>query len=331
MNARLIHTLLAGAAAAGLAAAAPARAADPPPAGPVFVIVNGAAGEDAYGTVFATQFKAWETAAAAAGARAILIGRDTPATTADRALLEQALAAEPKDGGEPLWLVLIGHGTFDKKEARFNLRGADVTATELAAWLEPFRRPVAVLNTTSASAPFLSKLSAPGRVIVTATRSGTEVNYARFGASLAAGLGEPASDLDQDGQVSLLEAFLAASAKVAEFYETEGRLATEHAMIDDNGDGLGTPASWFRGLRAVKKPKDAAAVDGLRAHQWRLTPDPASAAQSPEWRSRRDALEASIAALRDQKSTLPAEEYYRRLEPLLLDLARLYQSISPKD
>ena len=267
-----------------------------------------------------------EKAATAAGARPIVIGREPPEAAADRTRLEQTLAAEPKEGADPLWLVLIGHGTFDKKVARFNLRGDDVTAADLAAWLQPFRRPLAVLNTTSASAPFLNALSAPGRVIVTATRSGNEQNYTRFGDSLAAILGDPAADLDQDGHLSLLEAFLAASARVDEFYQTEGRLATEHALIDDNGDGLGTPAAWFRGLRATKKPKDAAALDGPRAHQWLLTPDTAAAAQPPEWRARRDALEAALATLRDQKDSLPPEDYYRQLETTLLDLARHYQS-----
>jgi len=313
-------------AAASLIAAVPARASDPAPSGPAFVIVNGAAGEETYGEVFTRQMAAWEKAATAAGGRVLLVGRDTPGSVADRALLEQTLAAQPRDGNDPLWLVLIGHGTFDRREARFNLRGDDVTATELAAWIQPIQRPLAVINTTSSSAPFLAKLSAPGRVIVTATRSGNEKNYTRFGASLAGALADPAADLDQDGQTSLLEAFLAASAKVAEFYKTEGRLATEHALIDDNGDGLGTPAAWFRGLRATKKPKDAAALDGGRAHQWTLTPDPADAARSPEWRARRDSLETSIAALRDKKANLPAADYYRQLEALLLDLARHYES-----
>jgi len=325
MNHRFFIRLLAAGCALGTIVASPGQASDPPASGPVFIVVIGPAGEEAYRPAFAEQVTAWEKAAATAGARAIFIGRDTPAATPDRSLLEQTLAAETKTGTDPLWLILIGHGAFDSKEARFNLRGDDVSATELKAWLQPFQRPLAVVNTTSASAPFLNTLSATGRVIVTATRSGNERNYTRFGSSLASVLVDPAADLDQDGHVSLLEAFLAASAKVAEFYEGEGRLATEHALLDDNGDGLGTPASWFRGLRAVKKPKDAAALDGTRAHQWLLTPDSTAATQPAAWRARRDALESTIATLRDQKATLPPDEYYRRLDPTLLELARLYE------
>ena len=154
-----------------------------------------------------------------------------------------------------MWLVLIGHGTFDGKEARFNLRGPDVSADELALWLKPFRRPLAVIDTASCSAPFLNLLSATNRVIITATRSGNEQNFTRFGQYLAQALTDPEANLDKDGQVSLLEAFLTASHQAAEFYKLQGRLVTEHALLDDNGDGLGTPADWFRGLRAIKRPK----------------------------------------------------------------------------
>ncbi|MFN0127662.1 MAG: hypothetical protein ACKV19_13355 [Verrucomicrobiales bacterium] len=298
----------------------------------VFIVVNGAAGEETYADVFAKQVSTWAQTAAAHGGRALLIGQDEAGTnvadtTSDRSRLEQALGTEPKEGNAPLWLILIGHGTFDKKSARFNLRGDDVTATELATWLQPFQRPLAIINTASASAPFLNALSGPGRIVITATRSGNEQNYARFGSSLATALADPTTDLDQDSQVSLLEAFLIASNNVEEFYRTEGRLTTEHALIDDNGDGLGTPASWFRGLRAVKKPRDAAALDGARSHQWLVTPDPAATAQPPEWRLRRDTLEAAVTALREKKDSIPPDDYYQQLESALLELARHYEQL----
>jgi hypothetical protein len=151
------------------------------------------------------------------------------------------------------------------------------------------------------------------------------VNYARFGGYLAGAIADPAADLDKDGQTSLLEAFLIASRRTADFYATEGRLATEHALLDDNGDGLGTPADWFRGVRAVKRAKDGASPDGLRAHQFQLVRGGADAALSAAARARRDDLELSIARLRDLKGSLEEAEYLRRLEPLLLDLARLYE------
>ncbi len=112
-----------------------------------------------------------------------------------------------------------------------------------------------------------------------------------------------------------------------EFYQLEGRLATEHPLVDDNGDGLGTPADWFRGIRAVKKAKDGASLDGLRAHQFALLRNESERSLPASVRAKRDELELAIGKLRESKSLLEEEEYYRRLETLLLEMARLYESI----
>jgi hypothetical protein len=297
------------------------------------IVVVGAPGEEEYGRNFAEWAGALSKAAGKAGAKEVVIGLQTNKPVADREQFQQALAAEPKDGAGELWLVLIGHGTFDGKEAKFNLRSNDVAASELVTWLQPFHRPLAVINTASASAPFLQKLSGANRVVVTSTRSGSEVNYARFGQHFASAIADPEADLDKDGQTSLLEAFLMASRRVKEFYDLEGRLATEHALLDDNGDGLGTPPDWFRGVRAVKSAKDGAVLDGFRAHQFHLVRSEAERKLSPETRARRDALESSISKLRETKRALPEDVYYEKLEVMLLELARLYeQSVSaPKE
>jgi len=238
------------------------------------------------------------------------------------------LFLEPKEGSSELYLVLIGHGTFDGKEARFNLRGPDVSATDLATWLQPFRRPLALIDTSSSSAPFLNKLSATNRVIITATRSGNEQNITRFGQYFAEAITSPDADLDKDGQVSLLEAFLIASRRTSEFYKVEGRIATEHALIDDNGDGLGTQADWFRGLRAVKAPKEKAAVDGALAQQFHLLHSEAENRLTEEQRKKRDELEHEVFRHREKKGKVPEDQYYRDLEKMLLDLARLYETNS---
>jgi len=258
-------------------------------------------------------------------------GRGEEAATnsnTDLALLQRALEQEPKEGPAELWVVLIGHGTFDSKEARFNLRGPDVSASDLDVWLKPFHRPIVVINTASSSSPFLNKLSATNRVIITATRSGNEQNFARFGQYFAEAITSTnEADLDKDGQVSVLESFLIASRKAAEFYKLEGRLVTEHALIDDNGDGLGTPADWFRGLRAVKKPQGKTIVDGLLAQQICIVPSREEASLSPEQRAKRDGLERQILLFREKKSSMPEADYYGQLEKLLLDYARFYQSL----
>ncbi|MBI3414290.1 MAG: hypothetical protein HY043_03045 [Verrucomicrobia bacterium] len=292
---------------------------------PTVIAVTGAPGEEEFGKQFEEQAALWEKAARGASARSVILRAKDAAETNQLAQLEKTLRDEPKDGAGGLWLVLLGHGTFDGKEARFNLRGPDLTSSDLAEWLKSFRRPLVVINTASSSAPFLAKLAGTNRVVLSSTRSGYEQNYARFGQYLSEAIGDAQADIDKDGQVSLLEAFLTASHRVAEFYQREGRLATEHPLIDDNGDGQGTPADWFRGVRAVKKSATGAALDGVRAHQVHLIRSQAEQALSPTERARRDELELAIATLRDAKATLPEAEYFQRLEILLLELGRLYE------
>jgi hypothetical protein len=306
---------------------------------PTVLLVVGAAGEEEFATNFVRQAQLWERVCDRAVAKVVKIGLDEQAQPSGRDRLKQALEAEAKDGAEALWIVLVGHGTFDGKEGRFNLRGPDFTATELAEWVKPFHRPLVVINNASASAPFLNKLSATNRVVITSTRSGNEQNYARLGSYLAEAIGNAQSDLDKDGQVSLLETFVTATSRVAEFYKTEGRLATEHALIDDNGDGLGTPADWFRGVRAVKKaqtpgrrgrgadPQAARIVhvDGDRAHQVHLVLSPEEQSIPTDLRAKRDALELSIFQLRENKARYSEDDYYRELEKLLLEMAKLIE------
>jgi hypothetical protein len=324
---RLLRLLAAvGSVLAGQFALAAQPAAKPADAErATLIVVTGAPGEAEFGQQFRDQLAAWQKIGAQAGVKTIAIGNDDAAAPDDRTRLEQALAAEQKEGAAELWLVLLGHGTFDGKEAKFNLRGPDLAAADLAAWLKAFARPLAIVDTSSSSAPFLATLAGKGRVVITSTRSGYQQNFARFGKYFTDAIGDPKSDLDRDGQVSLLEAFLSGSHRTMEFYQTEGRLATEHALIDDNGDGLGTPADWFKGVRAVKRAKEGAPVDGARAQQYHLVRSAAEQHLAPEVRAKRDALELEVARLRDAKAKLPEDAYFRDLEKLLLQIAALYE------
>jgi hypothetical protein len=293
--------------------------------------VVGASGKPEYAAEFRQSAELWRAAAKKAGAESITIGLgDQSGGETDHDRLRTALADLSKPSREPLWVVLIGHGTFDGREAKFNLRGPDVSDLEIAKWLEPIKRPIAFLNCSSSSAPFLNRLSGEGRVIVTATKSGNELNYARFGRHLAEAITDPRADLDKDGQISLLEAFLTASRRVEEYYKTRSQLATEHALLDDNGDKLGTPAEWFRGVRATRRAKDGAPLDGIRAHQLHLVLSERERAIPPEIRRRRDEIERTIATLRDQKGKFAEDAYYQRLEPLMIELGRLYRAVPEK-
>jgi hypothetical protein len=310
--------LVAAVLAAGAALAAPARAS-------TVLLVVGAEGSAEYGARFRTTAERWQKAAGQAGARTTVIGLAPEGGAPDRQRLQKAVGEALTGTTDPLWVVLIGHGTFDGRTARFNLRGPDVAPDELAAWLKPSRRPVVIINGASASAPFLRPLTGPDRVVVTATRSGSEKNATRFSGFLADAIADTAADLDQDGGVSVLEAFLFAAKRVEASYKEEGLLATEHALLEDNGDGRGTPASFFRGLAPTKRPADEASPDGHRAHQLALLAAPPERALPPAIRRKRDELELKVLKLRDGRAKLSTDDYHARLEPLLLELARLYQ------
>jgi hypothetical protein len=293
---------------------------------PMVMVVVGAPGAAEYAAQFAEWAGLWEKACQRGGAVYRAVGLDPDETKSEMDVLRQSLAdLSAVQATSTLWLVLIGHGTYDGRTAKFNLRGPDVSARDLAQWLEPLQRPVAVINTASSSAPFLTQLGGPRRIVLTATKSGFEQNLTRFGLYLAAAIGDPAADLDKDGQTSLLEAFISASDRVNAFYGAAGRLVTEHALLDDNGDTLGTPADWFRGIRPTKKAAENASLDGYRAHQLHLVPSETEAQMSTDLRAQRNLLELQVMQLRDSRESLSEADYFTQLETLLYEIARIYE------
>lgn len=290
------------------------------------ILVVGAGGSEEFAATFKETAEKWQAVATKTNATIQTIGLEK-ADSSDLNRLGEILKKEDEQG-DTLWLVLIGHGTFDGKLAKFNLRGPDLAAATLATHLERFKRPLVVINGSSSSAPFINRISAPGRVIVTATDSGYELNYARFGIYLAEAMLANDVDLDKDDQTSILEAFLAASQKTVAFYEDDGRLVTEHALIDDNGDARGTPRNFFRGVRVERSAAGGRGdaekerqPDGLRANQIQLIRSPSELALTPEQRQQRGELEKEIEALRAKKRLMVENEYYAELERLFLAIA----------
>ncbi len=275
------------------------------------LLVRGANGTDAYGAKFDAQINAWQEACAKGA---------LPCTTlTTRDALQTHLSAEAAKSTGTLWIVLIGHGTFDGRESKFNLAGPDLSAAQFADWVKPVQHEVVVVNMASASGAFVQPLAGPKRVIVCATKSGTEIYYARFGEFMAKAMtGLAEADLDQDQQVSVLEGFLYASKQVAQFYENEGRIATEHALLEDNGDGVGTRAESFEGVRAKE-----AKADGARALQLALVLNEEERKLSEDIRAKRDALETKVRALVARKGELKQDDYYRELEQLFVEIAKL--------
>ena len=320
--------------AASLAWTTPGRASGvPEEAGRTsLILVIGADGDEQYGKIFAEEADLWRATAAASDVKFAIIGGEKKtgetASGSDKERLNTLLHAEVGVSGDiaqaaPLWIIFVGHGTFDGRTAAFNLRGPDVSSAELTDWLKDCKRPTAVVNTTAASAPFLTALSAPGRVIVTATKSGQERNYARFGRFFAKRVIDLAADLDKDERTSLLEAYLAAARDTADFYKSEGRIATEHPLLDDDGDGKGIRVDFFERDKLVKRPAGEQAVDGDTARRFALKPSASDAKLTATQLTERDALETELATLRSRKAELPENEYFAELERLLLKLARL--------
>ncbi len=297
------------------------------------IVVTGAPGLPEYEAMFDEWAGQWKLAAEKAQVPFVRIGAarpnkpDVPEPN-DRDRVRDLLT-ELKDAGlAELWLVLIGHGTFDGETAKYNLRGPDFSAKELSQWIDSAAERTIVINCASSSAPFINRLAGTNRIVVTSTSSGFESNFSRFGQYLAESISAADIDLDKDRQVSLLEAFIAATSRTNEFYSSRARLATEHAVIEDNGDGRGTPGDWFRGIRAVKQSEDGTPADGLRANQVFLDPGPEIVKLTSAVRAQRDELEQQLEQLRQSKDSMSDEQYLQRLEPILIQLAELYRDAS---
>ena len=290
------------------------------------MIVAGAGGEAEYTELFAGW--AADLAKAFDGQAAELVRvTNEPENTGARKTVETTLKKWTEKPDEEIWILLVGHGTFDGKAAKFNLVGNDISAVEFQHWLKPHHGPLVFINASSSSAPFIRAISGPNRVVAVATKSGYEQNFCRFGGHMAGALGQAAADLDKDGAVSVLEAFLIASRRAAEFYRENDRLVSENALLDDNGDGMGTPADWFRGVRTQKKAKGKSSADGQLSRLVFPVIPPAEKDIPAPLRKKRLAAEANIETLRSLKKTVDAEVYYRDLEKLFLELASVNDEI----
>ena len=229
--------------------------------------------------------------------------------------------ARRTSAGDQVFIVLFGHGSSSGAESKFSMPGADLGTKEFAELLDSLPgRKVAFINTSSASGEFVPALSAKGRTIVTATKTGFEKNEVMFPRFFVRAYAGEGADTDKDGRVSLLEAFDYARTEVARTYEEANKLQTEHALIEDNGDKTGS-------AKPELKKGDGATAQGLF-----LAPElsAAAAAADPKlaalYREKR-AIEDRITELRRTKDVMPAAEYEAQLEKLLVDLALKSQEI----
>jgi hypothetical protein len=284
-----------------------------------YVTISGLGGEPDY----EQRFKMWaediETSLKRAGGDANVITLIAPTRDQIRAKLgDVARQARPDDG---FVLMLIGHGTFDGVEYKFNIPGPDITGAELASLLDkvPATRQL-VVNMTSSSGGSMNFLQKKNRIVITATKSGTEKNATVFARYWAEALRDPAADADKNETVSALEAFHFAERKTTESFDSQKRLATEHAVLEDTGKGDG------------ERNPSAENGEGKLAGAFpmvRLGAN-AAAARDPSKRpllEKKEELEQAIDKLKYDKAALPDQEYKKQLTQLLLELAKTQEAL----
>ena len=284
-----------------------------------YVVVAGLGGEADYEQRFTAAAKDLDRIFLAAGSTAhvyTLAGAQATAKQLAETLSAVARAAKVDDD---FALILIGHGSFDGAEYKFNLVGPDVTAREIAAMCDRIvARRQLIVDTTSASGGAVVVLERPGRAVIAATKSGTEKNATVFARYWVEALEDPTADTDKSDSVSAMEAFRYAAKKTAAFYDSQKRLATEHAVFNDtgrgepvreSGNGQGMLMSSFTLLRIGTNQQTAN--------------DPAKRALL----DRKDELEQRIDTLKYQKAAMDPQDYKKQLTDALVELAKVQEEL----
>jgi hypothetical protein len=253
-----------------------------------------------------------------------LTGKQSTKAKLTEAMGEVARDAKPEDD---LVLTLIGHGSFDGVEYKFNLVGPDVSATELAALCDkmPAKRQL-IVDTTSASGGAVAALERPGRAVIVATKSGTEKNATVFARYWVEALQDPLADTDKSDSISALEAFAYADRKTADFYTSQKRLATEHPEFEDTGKGDAVRAgSLTTGAGATGREGALMAtftVVRMGAAQAAMN-DPAKR----DLMTKKEELEQKVDELKYQKAAMEPGEYKKELTAALLELAKVQEEL----
>ena len=273
------------------------------------LVVAGIGGEPQYEERF-TQWSQTMAGAAvtATGDKDSVVRLAGEGATRDAITRELARVARSLAAGDQFMLLLVGHGSFDGNEYRLNLPGPDMTGSELLALLDklPAGVPQLVVNGTSTSGAIADKWVRANRVVITATKSGGERNATRFAGFWAEAMTSEAADRDKDGAVTAQEAYDFATRKVADAYKADAALLTEHAKLTGSDPGrfvlarLGTAALF------------------------------ASDAELIALRRQQGGIETRLAELKPLKAQLPRDDYYNRIEPVLVELAKLGEKVDAR-
>jgi hypothetical protein len=295
--------------------------AGPARAGTFYVTVSGLGGEPDYEQRFSAMASDLDKILSSSGGTVhvyTLAGSRATQAHLDDTLAQIAGLAKPEDD---FVLILIGHGTFDGAEYKFNLIGPDISGGELARLCDRISsKRQLIVNTTSASGGSIAALARPGRAVIAATKSGTEKNATVFARYWIEALRDPTADVDKNDAITALEAFEYASTKTADYYDSQKRLATEHAVFEDAGKSS-----------AVRVPSTESG-EGLLLSSFTLIRRGAAqtAASDPAKRdllAKKEELERKIDALKYGKAAMSDEDYKQQLTAGLLELARVQQEL----
>jgi hypothetical protein len=288
------------------------------------IVVAGASGAPEY----AKQFVAWTEALSSVLGdlkfedEHVRVLSDAPgarlASTADNVRQSIDAVAKRMTNEDLLLIVLIGHGTYDGADAKFNLVGPDLEAGEWAGLLTSLPGRLVFVNASSASFPFLERLKGERRIVITATDSPAQRFDTVFPEHFIAAFRDAGADIDKNERVSIWEAFAWAAAGVRRHYQQHGQLATERPLLDDTGDGIGRDAS-------------AQGEDGSMASRTYLDQPVPGAAPTDEvllqLLQKRGALEAEAEELKLRRSFLTPEEYRKEFERIMIELARVSRDV----
>jgi len=285
-----------------------------------YVNIGGLGGQEDYESRFKTQIEELDKLTRAAPQSKVF---SLSGALASKAKLKETFAQIAKEAKaeDTLIVTLIGHGTYDGVEYKFNLPGADTSAKELAMWILPIAAKRQLLvNTTSASGGSLVDLRQEGRTVITATKSGTEKLSTVFPRYWLEALRDPQADADKNEVISALEAYRYAESKTTKYYEQNKRLATEHPLLADTASAAG-----FR----TPDPTKGEAIFAMRIPVLSFG-SIQNAAKTPEKQAllkQRETIEQQIDNLKLRKAAMAADPYRLEMRNLLLQVARIQQEL----
>jgi len=273
------------------------------------LVVAGIGGNSNYETEFSEQADLIATALATLTTVPEHVTQLTLSEATREAILSALQSIENKSNEsdatiDTLILVFLGHGNTNRDGWQFNVSGPDFSVLDLVGSLAQMNIPQQVIvASTSSSGALLDVLDQPGRTLITATKSGGEINAVRFSEFFANALSSDKADVDRNELLTVKEAFTYANELTVKYYEDEVLLASEHARLL-GADAVNVTLATLGALRDAKNNPAVAALLDERAE-----------------------LEAQFYAVKATKENSSSDDYYQRLEVVLVKIAALQQAL----